>query len=155
MRHGKISTAVASLALTLASVGAGSATDLAFGRSKILLLFEDNGGFSDDVATRDGPVAAVSDDGRSLQLVVDLILDGMPNSTLDPAPVLAVTATGVGGSTLFEGAWPIPAIGDFGTTMRSFIVDHGCAPVTVAARIEAAGAVVDRWEKTVAITCAK
>ncbi|WP_075215579.1 hypothetical protein [Mongoliimonas terrestris] len=150
-----VSTAVLALASTLASAGAGLAIDLSFGRTKILLLWEDNGGFSDDVAGVDGPIAVITDDGRSLQLVVDLILDGIPNSTLDPAPDLAVTATGANGSTLFEGTWPIPAIGDFGTTMRSFIVDHGCAPVTVAARIEAAGAVVERWERTVAISCAE
>ncbi|WP_181707426.1 hypothetical protein [Chthonobacter rhizosphaerae] len=141
-------------AVGLQAVDADAAADLRFGASKILLLFEDSGGVSDDVAKADRPVAANGPDGRSVQLVVDVIVEGEPNAEFQDPPTLYATArTRPEGAVLFEKAWPIRSIGNFGTAMRSFIVDHGCAGLEVTARIEEAGQVIDTWSKTVDITC--
>lgn len=145
------------LAATLAAGTAGlaSASGLVFLKPHVVLLWEDAGGFSDDVAAVEGPIEAVTDAGRSLQMVVDLMIEGESDVVYEIAPVLKVVARSVAGErpVLFERSWPIEGIGEFGTTMRSFIVDHGCAGVSVVAEIEEAGTVVDRFERTYEIVC--
>ena len=132
---------------------AARAADLTFAKPHVVLLWEDAGGYSPDVSGLDGPIPARTDKGRSVQMVVDLMLDGEADHVFSVAPVLSVRATGPTGAVLFERDWPIDSVGEFGSVMRSFIVDHGCAPVTVAAELSAAGAVADRFEQRFPIDC--
>lgn len=129
--------------------------ELTFGDSHVYLLWEDANGFSDDVSKTEGPIAGKTDIGRSLQMVVDVIVKGEPNTSFEVPPVLKVAArsTAAGDPLLFEKSWEIRSIGDFGTAMRSFIVDHNCEGVTVDATVEVGGAVSDSWQKRLEIVC--
>lgn len=152
----RIGSVLIAAALSAGACGvAAAAGDLTFGKSHVFLLWEDTGGFSDDMAEVDGPIAAVTKAGRSLQMVVDVIVEGEPNARFDPPAVLTVEArsTAAEAPVLFKKSWPIQTIGDFGTAMRTFVVDHACSGVTVSATVEGAGAVSDRWEKRFDIVC--
>ncbi len=139
--------------MLMAGASVAGAAEVSLGKPHVFLIFEDSGGLSNELATVEGPVLAMTDKGRSLQMVVDVIVDGEPDALFFDPPRVEVTARGDRGDVLFQKTWPIGSIGDYGTTMRSFIVDHDCRPVTVEARLTAGGADAGRWEKRVAISC--
>lgn len=143
------------LLLALAGPGPAEAADLTFAKPHAFLLWEDAGGFSDDVSGAEGPIQAVTDKGRSVQMVIDLMLDGEANIVFEVAPVLRVVVRPAAGDRppLVDKAWAIQGVGDFGTVMRSIIVDHDCAGFVVEASIEEAGQIAERYEKRFDVVC--
>lgn len=151
----RFASALAAGLLLLWPLSAKADGPVTFAESHVFLLWEDANGFSDDVSKTEGPIQGITDVGRSLQMVVDVIVEGEPNTSFETPPVLSVEArsVGTGETVLFRKSWEIRGIGDFGTAMRSFIVDHDCDGVIVDARITVGGAVADTWTRRFEIVC--
>lgn len=143
--------------MLMASAGPAMAADEAtLGKSKVFLIFEGSGALSDDVSAATGPVEATTAEGRSSQLVVDLVVEADPETTFTAPPVLSLVArkSGGDGRVLAEKSWKITEVGDFGTVIRSAIVDHDCEGVSLEGTLaDSAGKPLGSWTTTLEIVC--
>lgn len=128
------------LGLTGAAAPALAAEDLAVDRIRGYLVYEDTGDLSKNVARRTDQIVANDENGSSIQMLVDIVVDGPKNELIEGNTYLYVWVTGAnyqtGDRPKIDQGWPISYVGLTGEVVRSIVVDHDCEGFEVRARLD-------------------
>lgn len=141
----------------LALTAAAGAADLKITAINDYLVWEDTGKLSKNLADVTDQIVANGEDGSSVQMIVDVVVAGEPNSLHEETPVLVVTASRPEGYSdepaLVEKRFPISFVGPTGRVYRSVVVDHDCNPFVLRAFLETGGRKGRAVTRDVGLTC--
>lgn len=127
-------------------------------RIQVLLLYEDTGKLSEDLANAaDDTIIANSEAGSGIQVLVNVALKAKANNYYENSPTLHVRATPSvlfdGGPKVIEDQFFLSFIGSTGEIFRSVLVNHGCNDFTIEAWVMDGGKRTSEVRKSYAVLC--
>jgi|GEM_PF-3152019 len=148
--------AIAMVMAGVASMSAQAAEPVRFDRFRAYLIFEDTGNLSKNVAGRTDQILANTEEGSSVQILIDIVAAGGENQVYEDGPLLLTWATSPydpHGPFLVDKGWAISYVGLTGEVTRTIVVDHDCEPFTLHARVDRGDAIGEEFSKEFNIWC--
>jgi len=118
------------------------------------LIYEDSGDLSKGLAGGDDQIVANDEHGTSIQMIVDVVMSGKPDTLYENNPILHVVVHGSDPGTppIVNAEFPLTFMAKK-TLVRTVVIDHNCNGVTIDAYMMDGKKKISEIKKSFSITC--